>query len=682
MAKRLEEHLYRSARTREEYLNPSTLKRRLQGVAQGLEVHRSLSTAEQPKGNDQTPSFQMLLGHGIGDDAEPAEAQKRTETLQQQLQQMLQRQGLQQQGASMDFLSQEAKIAIIQQAGLSGATTGSSQSSMGPSQGTPASQAHSVASAAAPAPYGILKTGKYQDPGAAQKRKVVKQQQQRLLLLRHASKCTAGAACRTKFCGQMVALWKHMKRCRNKNCKTAHCLSSRCVLNHYRMCKSENKTSTCEVCAPVMRQIKWQQSTQAEDDLMMQDDTTVSSATAASPPAVPSAAQVPTGPDSTEQQKQQQVEVLRAMQEKIQQQQMLLKQLKQQQADLIEQQEQLRQQQQYVQPNTQKGQQLQQQQGLLQQLQQVFQQQHLLLQEELTRQSQAIQGGQMASPSATVEPLPLDSTGETTKGGKRTSPSRKPERKSSPSRRTKSPRGRGSKGKRLSAMEMAGMGDDSSHSSASIGRLKRPADQVATELVPGDAFEIRPAKVAKVEMTGSKQTAVPQDVSAPQTAEPQGVRATEEVKFSKKPTKAHEQGDAIHATSLIQSMPKAAVECHLESLNERLHLTPQAISRRCLPLVQKLIDEQCGWVFRDPVDPVVLGLPDYFDVVKKPMHLTLVATKLINNGYIDTESFVRDTKLVFDNAILYNGEESEVGQIAAIMRRHFEKDYKAVLMGE
>jgi hypothetical protein len=227
-------------------------------------------------------------------------------------------------------------------------------------------------------------------------------------------------------------------------------------------------------------------------------------------------------------------------------------------------------------------------------------------------------------------------------------------------------------------VKVSGVGDDGVHSSASIGRLKRPADQVATELLQGDAFELRPTEVTNVEIPGSRQAAVPQGASVPQRGESQGMSATEEVKNSKKPTEV----DAIHATSLIQSMSKAAVECHLESLNDRLHLTPQAISRRCRPLVQELINDSFGWVFRDRVDPIFLGLPNYFDVVKNPMHLTLVETKLINNSYNDMESFARDTKLVFDNAILYNGEESQVGHMAAVMRHRFEKNYKAVLMGK
>ena len=41
MAKRLEEHLYRSALTKEEYLNTSTLKKRLQMIAHSLGVQKN-----------------------------------------------------------------------------------------------------------------------------------------------------------------------------------------------------------------------------------------------------------------------------------------------------------------------------------------------------------------------------------------------------------------------------------------------------------------------------------------------------------------------------------------------------------------------------------------------------------------------------------------------------------------
>jgi Bromodomain len=92
-----------------------------------------------------------------------------------------------------------------------------------------------------------------------------------------------------------------------------------------------------------------------------------------------------------------------------------------------------------------------------------------------------------------------------------------------------------------------------------------------------------------------------------------------------------------------------------------------------------LLDDQFGWVFREAVDPVALRLPDYYDVVKSPMHLELVKKKLENAVYSDIEAFSHDTKLVFENAILYNGESSEVGELAQCMLKSFEKSFKALI---
>ena len=140
-------------------------------------------------------------------------------------------------------------------------------------------------------------------------------------------------------------------------------------------------------------------------------------------------------------------------------------------------------------------------------------------------------------------------------------------------------------------------------------------------------------------------------------------------------------GDGETSTSLTSSMPKGDVEQHLLLLHKGLHLTSRTITHKCLPIVQQLIDDPFGWVFRDAVDPVVFGLPDYFEVVKNPMHLLLVKKKLENAVYTDMASFERDVKLVFENAILYNGEESEVGQLAQTMMGVFEREYKKVCEG-
>jgi len=129
------------------------------------------------------------------------------------------------------------------------------------------------------------------------------------------------------------------------------------------------------------------------------------------------------------------------------------------------------------------------------------------------------------------------------------------------------------------------------------------------------------------------------------------------------------------------SLSKGDVEQHLLMLNKGLHLTSRTITHKCLPIVQRLIDDPYGWVFRDAVDPVLFSLPDYFEVVKNPMHLLLVKKKLENAVYTDMASFERDVKLVFENAILYNGEESDVGTLAKTMKGVFEAEYKKVCEG-
>lgn len=58
--------------------------------------------------------------------------------------------------------------------------------------------------------------------------------------------------------------------------------------------------------------------------------------------------------------------------------------------------------------------------------------------------------------------------------------------------------------------------------------------------------------------------------------------------------------------------------------------------------------------FLEPVDPVALKVPNYFDVVKKPMDLSTIETKLTTGQYSDPWEYVDDVWLMFNNAWLFN----------------------------
>ncbi|KAJ7272561.1 hypothetical protein B0H12DRAFT_584914 [Mycena haematopus] len=61
-------------------------------------------------------------------------------------------------------------------------------------------------------------------------------------------------------------------------------------------------------------------------------------------------------------------------------------------------------------------------------------------------------------------------------------------------------------------------------------------------------------------------------------------------------------------------------------------------------------------------------VPDYFDVVKKPLCWSQIETKLDKCGYWDIQSFKDDIQLVLDNAVLYNKEGTTFRKVALRIR--------------
>jgi len=807
MAKSLEEHLYRSAQTKEEYLDPSTLKTRLQRIAHGLEIHRSSSSTS---GLGCAPKAQNSLQQGNV----PSEAE--------QLQQFLALQqggndlNQNQNGMSVGSIQNNMQMDMLQ--GLGGGGMDTSTSGMDQSQTD------------------TLNLG--QDLAAAQKKKVIRQQQQRLLLLRHASKCKEGPNCKTKFCAQMMTLWKHMKKCRDKACKTSHCLSSRCVLNHYRICKSQGRTSTCEVCGPVMEQIKnqdqqgpidssdplaakpdpdlpnqplpsldeqisnfgqignqqnnmqamqrqaMQQLFQQQQEALlnqqgglsgMQNQSNLQSLGEGG--LNPMQQAMMNSSQNGESHELQQMQNLQNPQQTMQQQQQhqVLQQLQKQQNQLQEQQRQLQEQQRQLQeqqamlkdPGTQQAQQLQQQHQLLQQLQRRCQQQQALIQQDLMLRMKSIeQGGQdMQSMQQQLMQAMDHSQASQQMGSSQNShhsqASNRMQVNMQPAAMSQVQSSDLMSPLQNSLLNLSSNEQDmhqlqqgmSSHHNDSVQEDARKQDEAEKDLQPFPGIQVeeedldqddppslgtklssppapRPVEnnTSKEEQPKEQESTEPKDrmkpggrgkgargrggkgkrlrdladdlgsAGAPLSATDStsmsdrkrdlealdggdGGRPNKQARGDNSGLESDRGGDGEPVTSLTSSMPKGDVEQHLLLLHKGLHLTSRTITHKCLPIVQQLIDDPFGWVFRDAVDPVVFGLPDYFEVVKNPMHLLLVKKKLENAVYTDMASFERDVKLVFENAILYNGDESDVGQLAQTMRGVFEREYRKVCGG-
>ena len=76
-----------------------------------------------------------------------------------------------------------------------------------------------------------------------------------------------------------------------------------------------------------------------------------------------------------------------------------------------------------------------------------------------------------------------------------------------------------------------------------------------------------------------------------------------------------------------------------------------------------LMGHQFAWPFLEPVDPVALNLPTYFDVIKSPMDMGTMHSKLKRGEYTDPNAYKADMVLMFENAITFNEEDTQEGSV-------------------
>ncbi len=612
MAKKLEEHLYRSAHLKDEYVDLASLKKRLHLITKGVGIPKSNTPSVSSIGTDPsvmcTSSPTGNITNGIV--STPASVvnvtQPMTATSEGSLRSLSD--GVESEeplpGLKKEQLSEGAQPRVQENIQRDKKTDNDD----GSANDTELDRLNKNLAQATGRDSSDVSSMEIDDEEVAEKKRVILQQQQRrLLLLRHASKCHEGMECRVKFCPQMVTLWKHMKTCRDKNCKAPHCLSSRCVLNHYRVCKSEGLTSTCGICSPVMKHIRSMKSSSGQQDPDVLNQMS----------ALSDGEPYDEMPVDTEAEEQDSSDSFKALKEalvsegavepsddmavcapaqteekqtgpQVKTKQDLLNQVQQQKVQLTNQNQKLQQQLEGA-SNPLQLEQFQKQQNILQHLNQQFQQQQVVLESEIQRQGE--------------EKSSMD----------------------------------------INEGQQQGLGKN----------LQSQEGKRSSDNMDGVNNDVRPNKVMKRENSSLSASA----------------SIVSEASTTKK------------SSSLITSMQKSDIEAHLDSLVNSGRLTPRNISRKCLPMVKKLRNHENGWVFSEPVDPIELEIHDYFDIVEHPMDLDLVTKKLENGVYWDIASFRKDTRLVFENAILYNGKDSDVGMMAVELLDIFEHEFSNIFKG-
>ncbi|XP_010927644.1 transcription factor GTE9 [Elaeis guineensis] len=102
------------------------------------------------------------------------------------------------------------------------------------------------------------------------------------------------------------------------------------------------------------------------------------------------------------------------------------------------------------------------------------------------------------------------------------------------------------------------------------------------------------------------------------------------------------------------------------------------LMKQCEALMKRLMAHQFAWVFNTPVDVVKLNIPDYFQVIKHPMDLGTIKSKMASGVYSSLWDFVSDVRLTFMNAMTYNPAGNDVHIMADVMSKFFETRWKPI----
>ncbi|XP_044466141.1 transcription factor GTE4 isoform X2 [Mangifera indica] len=102
------------------------------------------------------------------------------------------------------------------------------------------------------------------------------------------------------------------------------------------------------------------------------------------------------------------------------------------------------------------------------------------------------------------------------------------------------------------------------------------------------------------------------------------------------------------------------------------------VFKNCSHLLERLMKHKHGWVFNTPVDVKGLGLHDYFAIIKHPMDLGTVKSRLNKNWYKTPKEFAEDVRLTFHNAMTYNPKGQDVHVMAEQLLKIFEEKWAVI----
>ncbi|KAM7524939.1 hypothetical protein LguiA_014841 [Lonicera macranthoides] len=200
-------------------------------------------------------------------------------------------------------------------------------------------------------------------------------------------------------------------------------------------------------------------------------------------------------------------------------------------------------------------------------------------------------------------------------------------------------------------MVMVSEGQSGNHNDSSLQSLQFPTMTVTQNIA---------TKKLRIKITSKKTEAGPEKKFVIQSYDDPNIYADDDSKV-----RLPMQGSNKHGPPAMVDLQK-----------EKRQKMDRTVKQQCGNILKTLMTHPAGWVFNKPVDPVALGIPDYFSIISEPMDLGTIKSKLDRNLYFTVEEFAADVRLTFSNAMVYNPPSNGVHLMAKELDNIFSRRWK------
>ncbi|KAL7238002.1 hypothetical protein ACSBR2_004160 [Camellia fascicularis] len=129
--------------------------------------------------------------------------------------------------------------------------------------------------------------------------------------------------------------------------------------------------------------------------------------------------------------------------------------------------------------------------------------------------------------------------------------------------------------------------------------------------------------------------------------------------------KANSKTELVQGGRTHQKDPKSTLQDPLYKEQEL---------KAALAVIRKVMKMDAAQPFNLPVDPIALGIPDYFDVIDTPMDFGTICKNLENGvRYKNSKDVFGDVQYIWDNCSKYNGEGHHISELMKRVKKNLTK---------